>query len=152
LCLSDFNQTWFFNRFSKLLEYQISLKSVQLKPSCSKGKNKREDRQKDIHTWQSWEALFTVFRTRLIMVTVPPNRETKGADVRKYSAFSANKRRKGNNINCCGCGVALCQNPCSGKYLTKKNYQKCKENFHIFQHIYTKISFKPLFKFLIAFL
>jgi hypothetical protein len=58
------------------------------------------------------------------MVNISPNRETKGADVRKYGAFSANKRRKGSNINCWVCGVALCHPPRSGKYQTKKKLPK----------------------------
>jgi len=32
---SDFNDTWIFNRLLKIIAYQISWKSIQLKQSCS---------------------------------------------------------------------------------------------------------------------
>ena len=42
--LSDFNQTNFFQRFSKNHEYQFSLKSVPWNPSCSMWKDGQTDR------------------------------------------------------------------------------------------------------------
>ena len=54
-----FNETWIFSSdFRKIFEYQISLESVQWKPSCSM----RADGRTEGRTWRRWQSLFAVFR------------------------------------------------------------------------------------------
>jgi len=49
LFLLDFNETWIFPiDFRKMLEYQISLKSVQWEPSCSMQTEGQTDGQTDM--------------------------------------------------------------------------------------------------------
>jgi hypothetical protein len=60
---SDFNETWILpTHFLKIFKYQISWKSVEWEPSCSK--------RTEGKTWQSWRSLFAILWTRLKMEVV----------------------------------------------------------------------------------
>jgi hypothetical protein len=51
LFLSDFKEGWFYSTgFGKILKYQISIKSVQREPNCSKRRDGRTDRRADGRT------------------------------------------------------------------------------------------------------
>jgi len=59
LFLSDFNETWTAStNFQQLLKYQISWKSDQWEPSCSKRTERRTKRRAETNSRfsQSWES------------------------------------------------------------------------------------------------